>query len=44
MLTVDAEQVKAQLPQVKEHLATFGDHLPDEVSAQLDALEQRLGC
>jgi phosphoenolpyruvate carboxykinase (GTP) len=44
VLTVDPEQVKAQLPQVKEHLATFGDRLPDEVSAQLAALEQRLGC
>ena len=44
VLTVDPEQVKAQLPQVKEHLAMFGDRLPDEVSAQLAALEQRLGC
>ena len=43
VLTVDPEQVKAQLPQVKEHLATFGDRLPDELSAQLAALEQRLG-
>ena len=43
VLTVDPEQVRAQLPQVKEHLATFGDRLPDEVSAQLAALEQRLG-
>jgi len=44
VLTVDPEQVKAQLPQVKEHLATFGDRLPDELGAQLAALEQRLGC
>ncbi|MDX6654816.1 MAG: hypothetical protein QOH18_1530, partial [Solirubrobacterales bacterium] len=32
-----------QLPQVKEHLAKFGDKLPPEVSAQLEALQQRLG-
>ena len=44
VLTVDPEQVKAQLPQIKEHLATFGDRLPDELSAQLAALEQRLGA
>jgi phosphoenolpyruvate carboxykinase (GTP) len=42
VLTVDNAQVAAQLPQIKEHLATFGERLPDEVSAQLEALEQRL--
>jgi phosphoenolpyruvate carboxykinase (GTP) len=44
VLTVDPGQVKAQLPQVKEHLATFGDRLPGELQAQLRALEQRLGA
>ncbi len=43
LLRVDAEQVKAQLPQIQEHLAKFGDKLPAEISAQLDALEERLG-
>jgi phosphoenolpyruvate carboxykinase (GTP) len=43
LLSVDTELVKAQLPQVAEHLAKFGDKLPAEVSAQLAALEQRLG-
>jgi phosphoenolpyruvate carboxykinase (GTP) len=43
LLSVDTELVKAQLPQVKEHLAKFGDKLPAEISAQLEALEQRLG-
>ncbi|MGZ6694918.1 MAG: phosphoenolpyruvate carboxykinase (GTP) [Solirubrobacteraceae bacterium] len=42
VLTVDADELAAQLPQVKEHLATFGDRLPDEVHAQLEALEDRL--
>ena len=42
VLRVDAEEFKAQLPQFKEHLATFGDSLPSEVRAQLEALEQRL--
>ncbi|HUC01142.1 MAG TPA: phosphoenolpyruvate carboxykinase (GTP) [Solirubrobacterales bacterium] len=43
LLSVDVELVKAQLPQVQEHLAKFGDKLPAEVSAQLEALEARLG-
>jgi phosphoenolpyruvate carboxykinase (GTP) len=44
VLTVDPVAVREQLPQIKEHLAQFGDQLPDELQAQLDALEQRLGA
>ncbi|WP_241004512.1 phosphoenolpyruvate carboxykinase (GTP) [Conexibacter sp. SYSU D00693] len=43
LLTVDPQQVKDELPQVREFLAKFGDHLPAQVQAQFDALEQRLG-
>jgi phosphoenolpyruvate carboxykinase (GTP) len=43
LLTVDNDALRAQLPQVEEFLARFGDRLPDEVSRQLDALKQRLG-
>jgi phosphoenolpyruvate carboxykinase (GTP) len=43
LLSVDTELVKAQLPQVKEHLAKFGDRLPDELHEQLADLERRLG-
>jgi phosphoenolpyruvate carboxykinase (GTP) len=43
LLSVDTELVKAQLPQVKEHLAKFGDKLPPQVKQQLEALEERLG-
>jgi phosphoenolpyruvate carboxykinase (GTP) len=43
LLAVDAGQVKEELPQVKEHLAKFGDRLPAPVHAQLEALERRLG-
>ena len=42
LLTVDPEALNAQLPQVREHLAKFGDDLPAEISAQLDVLQQRL--
>jgi phosphoenolpyruvate carboxykinase (GTP) len=43
LLSVDTDLVKAQLPQVKEHLAKFGESLPAEITAQLRALEERLG-
>jgi phosphoenolpyruvate carboxykinase (GTP) len=43
LLRVDPDQWKAQLPQVHEHFAQFGDRLPQELRAQLEALEERLG-
>jgi phosphoenolpyruvate carboxykinase (GTP) len=42
LLRVDPEEWKAQLPQVREHYAQFGDSLPAGLRAQLDALEERL--
>jgi phosphoenolpyruvate carboxykinase (GTP) len=42
LLTVDAEALGAQLPQVEAHLARFGDDLPDEIRRQLEALKERL--
>jgi phosphoenolpyruvate carboxykinase (GTP) len=43
LLAVDAEQVKAELPQVEQHLAQFGDDLPTPLRDQLDRLKARLG-
>ncbi len=43
LLAVDPEEWKVQLPQVHQHFAQFGDSLPDELRAQLDELERRLG-
>ena len=43
LLSVDEDLVRQQLPQLKEHLAKFGEKLPPQISAQLAALEQRLG-
>jgi phosphoenolpyruvate carboxykinase (GTP) len=43
LLSVDDESLRAQLPQLEEHLARFGDRLPDEVRAQFQALKDRLG-
>ncbi|MCW3039296.1 MAG: Phosphoenolpyruvate carboxykinase [Solirubrobacterales bacterium] len=43
LLAVDEDAVRAELPQVEEFLAKFGDHLPAEMTAQLDALKAALG-
>ncbi len=42
LLSVDPGVFKQQLPQVKEHLAQFGDRLPAAIRSQLEALEDRL--
>jgi phosphoenolpyruvate carboxykinase (GTP) len=42
ILAVDAEQWKAEIAPVREFFDTFGDRLPAELGAQLDALEERL--
>ena len=43
LLTVNDDALRAQLPQLEEHLARFGDDLPDEIRRQLEALKERLG-
>jgi phosphoenolpyruvate carboxykinase (GTP) len=43
LLSVDDDALTAQMPQLEEHLARFGDDLPDELKAQLAALKERLG-
>jgi phosphoenolpyruvate carboxykinase (GTP) len=42
LLQVDTEEWKAELPSIREHYAKFGDKLPPELAAQVDALEERL--
>ena len=42
LLRVDAAEWLEELPSLREHLATFGAQLPEELSAQLAALESRL--
>jgi phosphoenolpyruvate carboxykinase (GTP) len=43
LIEVDPEEWRAQLPQIKEHYARFGERLPTNLRAQLEALESRLG-
>jgi len=42
LLTVDAEELRSELPLIKEHFTTFGDRFPKELHEQLRILEQRL--
>jgi len=42
LLRIDPERLSDELPQVREHLARFGDRLPEAVRGQLEALESRL--
>jgi len=43
LLAVDRDAVRAELPQVREHLEQFGDRLPAAVRAELERLESALG-
>jgi phosphoenolpyruvate carboxykinase (GTP) len=42
LLRVDRAAWLEELPLLREHFATFGEHLPGALTDQLDALEQRL--
>jgi phosphoenolpyruvate carboxykinase (GTP) len=44
LLSVDEDAVKAELPQIEAHLEKFGERLPAEIRAQLDALKSALGA
>jgi len=42
LLRVDRDEWRAEVPLIREHFATFGTHLPAELSAAVDDLERRL--
>ena len=42
-LEVDAEEWKAELPQIQEWFEKFGDQLPAVLWTELDGLRARLG-
>ena len=42
LLTVNKEQWLNEVASIREYYATLGDKLPEEMTAQLDALEERL--
>ena len=42
-LAVDADEWKAEIPQIEEWFAKFGDTLPSQLQVELDGLKARLG-
>jgi len=42
LLEVDVSEWRAEVPLIREHYSRFGDRLPAELAAQVDALEHRL--
>ena len=42
LLRVDVEEWRKEVPLIRQHFAQFGDRLPAELAAQVDALEKRL--
>jgi len=42
LLSVDVDGWLEELPQIRQHYARFGDHLPAELARELDALEEAL--
>ncbi len=43
LLTVSVDDWRREVPSIRAHFATFGDHLPAALHAQVDALAARLG-
>src|SRR3954451_12827872 len=43
LLQPDLDALREELSQVRDHLARFGERLPEPISARLDELEKRLG-
>jgi len=44
LLKVDAQEWRDEAASIREHFAIFGDRIPPELVAQLEALERRLGA
>jgi phosphoenolpyruvate carboxykinase (GTP) len=43
LLTVHADEWRAEVPLIRKHFAQFGDRLPTKLRQEIDDLEQRLG-
>jgi phosphoenolpyruvate carboxykinase (GTP) len=42
-LAVDVDEWKAEIPQIEEWFAKFGETLPSQLRVELDGLKARLG-
>jgi phosphoenolpyruvate carboxykinase (GTP) len=43
LMSINAAEWKAEMPDIEAHFAIFGDRLPEELRAQLRELRERLG-
>jgi phosphoenolpyruvate carboxykinase (GTP) len=43
LLSVDAEEWRAEVPSIREHYSMLGDRMPEALQGELDKLEKRLG-
>ena len=43
LLRIDTDAWRAELPDIEQHFAQFGDRLPARLSEQVGALRERLG-
>jgi phosphoenolpyruvate carboxykinase (GTP) len=43
LVSVDADALRTELPQMRDHLERFGDRLPQELRTQLEGLVGRIG-
>ncbi len=44
ILSVDVEGWRAAIPQIEQHYARFGEHMPDQLRDELASLEKRLAA
>ena len=44
LLSVDVEGWRAAIPQIEQHYAQFGEHLPEQLRDELASLEKRLAA
>jgi len=42
LLSVDTDALKEEMPQLREHLAKFGDRLPEPIRRHFEDLESKL--
>ncbi len=43
LMNVDTEELKAEIPDIEQHLATFGRRLPERLKKQFEEFKKRLG-
>ena len=43
LMNIDIDAWKAEIPDIENHFATFGDHLPERLRKQLEEFRERLG-